>query len=194
MANAIPGDFLLRFMTSHPKDATERLFDVMARCEKVAPVIHLPFQSGNTRVLQAMNRRYTREQYLDKVRACVRGFRTWCSPATSSWAFPERQQKSLRTPSLWWNRFGSTRCSPLFTLPERVPRRRRCPTPFQEEEKSVSFSRLVEAQNRISLEKHQAYIGTVQRCLVVRKERIPGTISPPAPPAAGWSIWTETGG
>ena len=63
MANAIPGDFLLRFMTSHPKDATERLFDVMARCEKVAPVIHLPFQSGNTRVLQAMNRRYTREQY-----------------------------------------------------------------------------------------------------------------------------------
>ncbi len=49
MANAIPGDFLLRFMTSHPKDATERLFDVMARCEKVAPVIHLPFQSGNTR-------------------------------------------------------------------------------------------------------------------------------------------------
>ena len=69
MANDIPGDFLLRFMTSHPKDATEKLFDVMAKCGKVAPVIHLPFQSGNTRVLQVMNRRYSREQYLDKVRA-----------------------------------------------------------------------------------------------------------------------------
>ena len=69
MANAIPGDFLLRFMTSHPKDATERLFDVMRDCEKVAPVIHLPFQSGNTRVLTAMNRRYSREQYLEKVKA-----------------------------------------------------------------------------------------------------------------------------
>ena len=68
-AAGIPGEFLLRFMTSHPKDATEKLFDVMARCPKVAPVIHLPFQSGNTRVLGAMNRRYTREQYLEKVAA-----------------------------------------------------------------------------------------------------------------------------
>ena len=44
--NAIPGDFLIRFMTSHPKDAGARLFDTMAACEKVAPVLHLPFQSG----------------------------------------------------------------------------------------------------------------------------------------------------
>ena len=54
--NAMPGDFLIRFMTSHPKDATQKLFETMARCEKVAPVLHLPFQAGNDRVLQAMNR------------------------------------------------------------------------------------------------------------------------------------------
>ena len=65
--NAIPGDFLIRFMTSHPKDAGERLFDTMAACEKVAPVLHLPFQSGSSRVLKAMNRGYTREHYLDLV-------------------------------------------------------------------------------------------------------------------------------
>ena len=66
--NAIPGDFLVRFMTSHPKDATHKLFETMARCEKVAPVLHLPFQAGNDRVLKVMNRRHTRAQYLEKIR------------------------------------------------------------------------------------------------------------------------------
>ena len=50
--NDIPGDFLLRFMTSHPKDATQKLFETMAACDKVAPCLHLPFQAGNDRVLQ----------------------------------------------------------------------------------------------------------------------------------------------
>ena len=64
--NAIPGDFLIRFMTSHPKDASQKLFEVMGRCEKIAPVFHLPVQAGNDRVLKAMNRHYDRETYLDK--------------------------------------------------------------------------------------------------------------------------------
>ena len=62
-----PGDFLIRFMTSHPKDATKRLFDTIARCEKVARHFHLPFQSGSNRILKAMNRGYTREQYLELI-------------------------------------------------------------------------------------------------------------------------------
>ena len=68
LVNAIPVDFLIRFMTSHPKDATHKLFETMARCEKVAPVLHLPFQAGNDRVLKVMNRRHTRAQYLEKIR------------------------------------------------------------------------------------------------------------------------------
>ena len=67
--NAVPGDFLIRFMTSHPKDASERLFDTMAACEKVAPHLHLPFQAGNDRVLRAMHRGYTREHYLELIRS-----------------------------------------------------------------------------------------------------------------------------
>ena len=62
--DAIPGDFRVRFMTSHPKDATEKLFRAMAECEKCAPHIHLPVQSGSNRILKAMNRQYTREKYL----------------------------------------------------------------------------------------------------------------------------------
>ena len=67
MLNAIPGDFVLRFMTSHPKDATEKLFRTMAECEKCSHHLHLPVQSGSSRVLKAMNRSYTREKYLEQV-------------------------------------------------------------------------------------------------------------------------------
>ncbi len=63
----IPGEYRIRFMSSHPKDATKKLFDTMARCGHVCKQLHLPFQSGNDRVLQEMNRRYTRRQYLDLI-------------------------------------------------------------------------------------------------------------------------------
>ena len=60
----LPGDFWLRFMTSHPKDASKKLFDTIAKYPRIAKQFHLPFQSGNDRVLKAMNRHYNREEYL----------------------------------------------------------------------------------------------------------------------------------
>ncbi len=65
--NDIPGDFIIRFMTSHPRDCSRTLLDTMADCEKVEGHLHLPFQSGNDRVLKAMNRHYNREHYLELV-------------------------------------------------------------------------------------------------------------------------------
>ncbi|MDR3207810.1 MAG: tRNA (N6-isopentenyl adenosine(37)-C2)-methylthiotransferase MiaB [Oscillospiraceae bacterium] len=73
---ALPGDFTVGFMTSHPKDATPRLFDTMAKNPKVRRHLHLPFQSGSDRVLAAMNRGYTRAAYLgliDRARAAMPG-------------------------------------------------------------------------------------------------------------------------
>ena len=60
---ALPGDFRLRFMTSHPKDCTHELIDTIAENEKIYGHIHLPVQSGSDRILEAMNRRYTSAQY-----------------------------------------------------------------------------------------------------------------------------------
>lgn len=65
--DALDGDFRIRFMTSHPKDATAELFDAMAQSKKVSRHLHLPFQSGSSRILRLMNRGYTREQYLKLV-------------------------------------------------------------------------------------------------------------------------------
>ena len=165
-AAAIPGDFLLRFMTSHPKDATEKLFDVMARCEKVAPVIHLPFQSGSNRVLAAMNRRYTRERYLEKVRALRERVPNVVLTSDVIVGFPgETTPEFEETLSL----MEEVRFDALFTFiysPRKGTPAAEMDDPMTKEEKSANFDRLVEAQNRISLEKHRAYIGTVRRCLI----------------------------
>lgn len=65
--NQIDGLERIRFMTSHPKDLSQELIQVFADCSKVCNYIHLPVQSGSNRILQKMNRRYTREHYLDLV-------------------------------------------------------------------------------------------------------------------------------
>ena len=88
--NAIPGDFLIRFMTSHPKDAGERLFDTMAACEKVAPVPHLPFPVRQQPVLKNHEPGYTRNTTWTSVAQLEPKSRTLSSPPTSSWAFPRR--------------------------------------------------------------------------------------------------------
>lgn len=62
--NEIPGNFRIRFMSSHPKDATEELIDTILECEKVCTHLHLPVQAGSDRILKAMNRRYTTADYL----------------------------------------------------------------------------------------------------------------------------------
>ena len=61
--NTIDGDFRIRFMSSHPKDATYELIDAILECDKVCKHLHLPMQSGCDRVLKEMNRRYTIEEY-----------------------------------------------------------------------------------------------------------------------------------
>ena len=63
--NAIDGDFIIRFMSSHPKDAGKDLIDALADCEKAGHFLHLPVQSGSNSVLERMNRRYTAEKYLE---------------------------------------------------------------------------------------------------------------------------------
>ncbi len=70
----IPGLKRIRFMTSHPKDLSEELIEVMKHSKKICSHLHLPLQSGSSRILSAMNRRYTKEQYLElveRIRAAV---------------------------------------------------------------------------------------------------------------------------
>jgi len=67
LINDIPGDFWIRFLTSHPKDMSDELIETMAKCEKVCEYIHLPIQSGDDEILNKMNRRYAANDYLKLV-------------------------------------------------------------------------------------------------------------------------------
>ena len=164
--NAIPGDFLIRFMTSHPKDAGERLFDTMAACEKVAPVLHLPFQSGSSRVLKAMNRGYTREHYLDLVAQLRARIPDIVLTSDVIVGFPgETQEEFEETLSLT----EAVRFDALFTFifsPRRGTPAEKLDDPMPKEQKNANFQRLLQRQNQISGEKHQAYVGKTLRCLV----------------------------
>ncbi|MBD5145803.1 MAG: tRNA (N6-isopentenyl adenosine(37)-C2)-methylthiotransferase MiaB [Ruminococcus sp.] len=65
--NALDGDFRIRFMSPHPKDADKELIDTIIECEKICKHMHLPLQSGSDRILKEMNRRYTAEKYMEMV-------------------------------------------------------------------------------------------------------------------------------
>ena len=164
--NAIPGDFLIRFMTSHPRDASQKLFEVIGRCGKVAPVFHLPVQAGNDRVLKAMNRHYTREEYLDKVRRLREQVPDIVLTSDIIVGFPgETTPEFEETLSL----IEEVRYDALFTFifsPRRGTPAEKMEDPMPMAEKKANFQRLVDAQNAISAQKHAAYIGKTVRCLI----------------------------
>ena len=166
MINDIPGDFLIRFMTSHPKDATEKLFRTMAECEKCAHHIHLPVQSGNDRILKAMNRHYTREKYIEQVALARQYMPDLVLTTDIIVGFPgETDEEFEDTISLC----EQVRFDAMFTFiySKRVGTPAAAmPDPFSREQKQQHFDRLTTVANTISAEKHAAYIGTVQRVLI----------------------------
>ena len=164
--NALPGDFLIRFMTSHPKDATEKLFRTMAECEKCAHQLHLPVQSGNDRVLKAMNRVYDREAYLKKAELARKYMPDVVLTSDIIVGFPgETDEEFEDTISL----IEQVRYDALFTFifsPRVGTPAAAMPDPFTREDKQKRFDRLIEVQNGISAEQHAAYVGKTVRVLI----------------------------
>lgn len=164
--NDIPGDFLVRFMTSHPRDASQKLFETMARCEKVAPQLHLPVQSGSSRVLKAMNRHYDRETYLDEVRRLRELIPDIVLTSDIIVGFPgETEEEFEETLSL----LEEVRFDSLFTFifsPRVGTPAAKMDDPVPLAEKKKWFQRLLDTQNRISVEKHKEYVGRVLPVLV----------------------------
>ena len=166
MINDIPGDFLIRFMTSHPKDATEKLFKTMAECEKCAHQLHLPVQAGNDRILKVMNRGYTSEKYLAQV-ALARSYMPDLVLTTDIIVgFPNESEEEFEdTIKL----VEQVRYDAMFTFiySKRVGTpAASMPDPYTREDKQRHFDRLMEVSNRISAEKHREYEGKTLRVLV----------------------------
>ncbi len=172
----IPGEYLIRFMSSHPKDATKKLFDTMARCSHVAKQLHLPVQSGNDRVLREMNRRYTREQYLELVNYAKSVMPDLVLTSDIIIGFPgETEAEAMDTVSL----VEEVGFDALFTFiysPRPGTKAAAMPDPASRQEKQKWFDKLLEVQNAKSAALHAAYIGKTVRVLVDGKsddERFP---------------------
>ncbi len=162
----IPGDFLIRFMTSHPRDASQKLFDTMAASPKIAKQLHLPFQSGSSRVLKAMNRHYDRETYLEKVSYAKSVMPDLVLTSDVIVGFPgETEEEFEETLSL----IQQVHYDSLFTFifsPRAGTPAATMEDPTSKEEKNHRFDRLCDLQNRISEEIHSHYIGKTLRCLI----------------------------
>ena len=167
----IPGDFLIRFMTSHPRDASEKLFDTMAASPKIAKQLHLPFQSGSSRVLKAMNRHYDRETYLKKVRYAKSVMPELVLTSDVIVGFPgETEEEFEETLSL----IQEIHYDSLFTFifsPRAGTPAASMDDPATKEEKNCRFDRLCALQNTISEQIHQGYVGKTMRCLVDGKDK-----------------------
>ena len=162
----IPGEFLIRFMTSHPRDASKKLFDTMAANPKIAKQLHLPFQSGSSRVLKAMNRHYDREKYLEAVNYARSVMPDLVLTSDVIVGFPgETEEEFQETITL----IEQVRYDSLFTFifsPRHGTPAASMDDPTPKEEKNRRFDKLCTVQNGISEQIHQSYVGTTQRCLV----------------------------
>ena len=165
MINDIEGDFRIRFMTSHPKDCTEELLDAIRDCKKVERHIHLPFQSGSSKILKQMNRRYDREGYLKLIKAArdrmpdveftsdiIVGF-----PSETYEDFCETLTlvKEVKFTSLFTFIYSPREGTPAASMPD----------PASREEKGKWFNELLIAQDEISEQLNCSLVGKEMRIL-----------------------------
>lgn len=155
----IPGKFRLRFMTNHPKDLSEKLVKVMAKYPTICRCIHLPVQAGSNRILQLMNRRYTREDYLAKVEL-IRSTIPDCAITSDVMVgFPtETEEDFLQTMDL----VKRANYSGAFTFvysPRKGTKAAVMEGQVSAADKKSRIVRLVELQNAVTRAQSEGYVG-----------------------------------
>jgi len=162
----IPGDFIIRFMTSHPKDASKKLIDVMAKNEKIAKQFHLPLQSGSDNVLRVMNRRYTRDSYFALTEYMREKMPDIALSTDIIVGFPGETEEDfagtldmlerVKYDNIYSFIYSKRKGTPAAEMENQIP----------DEVKSERFARLLETQNRISKEKNSEFVGKTIEVLV----------------------------
>ena len=175
--DAIDGDYRLRFMTSHPKDATHELFDTIAESRHICHYIHLPCQSGSSRVLKAMNRHYDREKYLDLIRYAKEKMPDLSLTSDIIVGFPgETYEEFCETLSL----IREVEFTSLFTFifsPRPGTRAAEMEDPVTSKEKTQWFSELLKTQEEIAAKRCASMVGSTERVLIEERNEKNGLLS-----------------
>lgn len=164
--NAIDGIERIRFMTSHPKDLTDDVIDVISKCDKICEHVHLPVQSGSTSILKKMNRNYSREQYLsliDKIRNKIPNAAITTDIIVG---FPGETEKDFQETldlarkvgfdSAFTFIYSKREGTPAYNIKEQI----------SDDVKHDRFNRLVDVINESAAKKNKVYEGRIEEILV----------------------------
>ncbi|NLM12625.1 MAG: tRNA (N6-isopentenyl adenosine(37)-C2)-methylthiotransferase MiaB [Epulopiscium sp.] len=164
--NEVEGLKRIRFMTSHPKDLSDELIEAMRDCDKVCKSLHLPFQAGSTKILKAMNRRYTKEQYLELVKKIQREIPNIALTTDIIVGFPGETEedfedtldivRQVQFSGAFTFIYSKRTGTPAAVMEEQVP----------EEVSSRRFNTLQEVLRPIITEKSHALLGKTLEILV----------------------------
>jgi len=167
MVALISPDLRVRFSTSHPKDITDEVLHTMAKYENICKYIHLPLQSGSTRVLQLMNRSYTREWYMSKVER-IREILPGCGISSDIIAGFCTETEEDHKDTLDMMEFARYDMSYMFFYSERpgTLAQRRYEDDIPLEIKKRRLQEIVEVQNRLSLESNLKDLGKIFKVLI----------------------------
>ena len=169
--NEIKGIERIRFISPHPKDFTEDVIDAIKKCDKVCKLIHLPLQSGNSRVLKEMNRKYTKQQYLELVEKMKKEIPNLTLSTDIIVGFPgETDQefedtldvvKKVNFEQVYMFIYSRRVGTPADRMQNQVP----------EEQKHIRFEKLKKLVEEQIEEKNKKYINTIQKVLVEGKSK-----------------------
>lgn len=166
MVNDIEGLKRIRFVTSHPKDFSDKLIKTMATCSKVCHQLHLPFQAGSDAVLKDMNRGYTKEEYLNKINRLKAAIPDIALSTDVIVGFPtETTDDFEQTLDVLKEVEFDNIFSFIYSRREGTPAAK-LDFVLSEEKIHSNFNRLLEVQNEISLRKNLAFEGKVVEVLV----------------------------
>lgn len=174
---AVPGDYQIRFMTSHPKDASRKLIDTIAAQSHMCKHIHLPVQSGSNRLLQQMNRHYTVEQYLDLVdyaRNKIPGV-TFSSDIIVG--FPGETEEDFEATLELVRKVGYMQLFTFIYSKRNGTPAAKMPDPTTHAEKAARMERLLRTQDEIAFAAIASMAGQTVRVLVEAAGRTPGTVN-----------------
>ena len=167
----IDGIERIRFMTSHPKDISDKLIDTIAKNKKICKQLHLPFQAGSNRILKLMNRVYTKEEYLEKIEKIKKKIPGITLTTDIIVGFPGETKEDfehtidvlekVRYDTIFSFIYSKRGGTPAAIMEDPIPM----------EEKKENFNRMLEVQDKISYEKNKALEGSVQTVLAEGKSK-----------------------
>lgn len=162
----VEGEFLVRFVSPHPKDFGDDVIDVIAKNEKVARCVHLPLQSGSSRILKLMNRKYTKEQYIELAEKIKSKIPDVALTADIIVGFPHETEEDFLDTLDVVDKIGFETSFMFMYSPRKGTVAAKMDGQLDQEVKKERLQRLIDLQNRKSKEASDSYKGKIERVLV----------------------------